>query len=83
MIELDRVVSTAGLLLDLFKTDTGNTVAAVAWGGNEKPNAPGNGEEDRGKEEGIVVTELGDGGGGGESTSSTSDFVEDMLDEVR
>lgn len=81
MEELDQVVSTVPISLDLFKTNAGNCIAAVREG-YEEPDDAGDGEEHRRQEETIVVSELGDGGGGGESTGSTSDFVENMLEEV-
>ena len=53
------------------------------WDRNEEPDDAGDGEEYGGEEEAVIVSEPGDGGRGGESTGGTSDFIEDMLDEVR
>ena len=79
MEELDQVVSTLKVLLYIFETNAGTGV----WERDEEPYHPRNGEEYRGEEEAVVVSELGDGGRGSESSSGTRDFVEDMLDEVR
>lgn len=82
MEELDGIVSTIGGLLELFETDTTGS-AEARWDGNEEPDNAGHGEEYRGEEEAVVISELGDGGGRGESPSGTGYFVEDVLDEMR
>ena len=53
------------------------------WKRNKEPDDTGNSEKYRSEEEAVIVSELGDGGGGSESTGGTRDFVEDMLDGVR
>jgi hypothetical protein len=78
--ELGEVIPAIDVLLNIFETNT-SSVSAVREG-YEEPDYAGNGEEDGGEEEAVVVSEPGDGGGGGKSTSSTSGFVEDMLDEM-
>ena len=50
--------------------------------GDEEPYASGNGEEDGGEEETVVITKPGDGRRGGESTRGTSNFIEYMLAEM-
>jgi len=47
--------------------------------GYEEPDNAGNGEEDGGEEETVVIPELRDCGRGGESTGSTGDLIEDVL----
>jgi hypothetical protein len=51
--------------------------------GDEEPDGPRNGEEDRGQEKAVVVPELGDCAGRGEGADCSTDFVEDMLNEIR
>lgn len=77
---MDSIVSTLGILLDIFETNTGTS---VMWDRDEEPDDAGNDEEYGGEEETVVIAEHGDCGGGGEGTSGAGDFVEDMLDEVR
>ena len=78
--ELNCVVSTVGFLLQIFDGKT-SSICTAAWDGNKEPNDSGDGEEGGGEEEAIVISKLGDGGGGSNSSGSTSDFVEDMLEE--
>jgi hypothetical protein len=51
------------------------------WDGNEEPNDPSYGEGGGADEEAVVVSELGDGRGGSDSSSGANDFVEDVLKE--
>lgn len=51
--------------------------------GDEEPDGPRNGEEDGGQEKAVVVPELGDCAGRGEGADCSTDFVEDMLNEMR
>ena len=51
---------------------------SVTEGSNEEPDGTGDGEEDGGEEEGVVVSESLNGGGRGESSGGTGDFVEDV-----
>lgn len=78
--ELGQVISAPWFLLNIFKTNAGNT---CLWDGDEEPDDAGDGEEDGGEEETVVVPELGDGGRGSKGSGGTGDFVEDMLDEGR
>ena len=77
--ELGYVVLTLEGLLDVFKANTGTGIARER---NEEPDDASDGEEYGGEEEAVIVSELGDGEGGAESTNSACDFVENMLDEV-
>ena len=52
------------------------------WKRNKEPDDARNSEKYRGEEETVIVSELGDGGGGSEGASGTRDFIEDVLDEV-
>ena len=58
MIKLDGVVSTVSLPLDIFKTNPSNTVNGVVWDGDEKPYGAGDGKEDGGEEETVIVSKF-------------------------
>ena len=79
--ELDQVVFAPEVGFHLFETHTSTRVAIVREGYKE-PDNTGDGEEDGGKEEAVVVAPLGDGGGRGESRDGTRNFVEHMLDRA-
>ena len=48
--------------------------------GYEEPDEAGNGEEDGGEEEAVIISEPGDGRGGSESAGSSRNLVKNMLD---
>jgi hypothetical protein len=79
--ELNEVVSTVGFLLQIFNSDTGGTPATLR-DGNKEPDDSGDDKENRGEEEAVVVSELGDCRGGSERGAGASDFVKDVLGKV-
>lgn len=58
MVKQDGVASAVGLPLDIFKTNTSNTVNGIVWDGDEEPYEAGYGKEDGGEEEAVIVSEF-------------------------
>ena len=78
--KLDQIGSTIDMLfsLQILHGEAG-CVFPVSWNSNEVPNDPSDGEESRSEEEAVVVSELGNRGGGSNSGSGACDLVEDVL----
>ena len=55
---------------------------SMSEGSDEEPDGTGDGEEDGGEEERVVVSESLNGGGRGERSRGTGDFVENVNGSV-